>query len=170
MRASSKAHTSLISRYSSSFAHLRVRNSTMAGRPEKNSARLRQALSTVYASETRSGSREFQPSSAARALTAAVSRVNGGNGGRPCAGEFTSEVLAEPQPDGARRRHDGIDDATTDRHGALRIVVQAGIFIEGILDEQFRLPIFLADTERQVDERVGITIAENRILGLQKRR
>src|SRR6478735_1758923 len=35
----------------------------MAGRPEKNSARLRQALSTVYASDTRSGSREFQASS-----------------------------------------------------------------------------------------------------------
>src|SRR5690349_19449887 len=60
----------------------------MAGRPAKNSARLRHALSTVYASETRSGSREFHASSAARALYAAVSRVNGGNGGRPCAGAF----------------------------------------------------------------------------------
>jgi len=50
----------------------------MAGRPEKNSARLRHALSTVYASETRSGSREFHASSAARAFCAAVSRVNGG--------------------------------------------------------------------------------------------
>src|SRR6188508_3605616 len=115
----------------------------MAGRPEKNSARLRQALSTVYASDTRSGSREFQASSAARALTAAVSRVNGGNGGRPCAGEFTSEVLAEPQPDGARRRHDGVNDATANRHGALRVVVQAGTFIESILDEQLRLPVLL---------------------------
>src|SRR5262245_61064864 len=107
----------------------------MAGRPEKNSARLRQALSTVYASDPRSGSREFQASSAARALTAAVSRVNGGNGGRPCAWEFTSEVLAEPQSDGARGRHDGIDDATAGTHGAFRVVVQAGIFIKRILDE-----------------------------------
>jgi hypothetical protein len=56
----------------------------MAGRPEKNSARLRHALSAVYASDTRSGSREFHASSAARAFWAAVSRVNGGYGGRPC--------------------------------------------------------------------------------------
>src|SRR3954463_9096581 len=103
MRAPSKAHTSLIKRYSSSLAHLRWRNSTMAGRPEKNSARLRHALSTVYASETRSGSREFQASSAARALAAAVSRENGGNGGRPGAFMRLSEVLAEGQSDGARR-------------------------------------------------------------------
>src|ERR1044072_7688007 len=142
----------------------------MAGRPEKNSARLRQALSTVYASDTRSGSREFQASSAARALTAAVSRVNGGNGRRPCACESTSEAVAVLQSNGAWCRHDGIDDATTDGHAALRVVVQAGIFIEGILDEQFRLPILLPYAKRQVDERVGIRIAENRILGLQERR
>src|SRR3954463_8723960 len=103
MRAPSKAHTSLIKRYSSSLAHLRWRNWTMAARPEKNSVRLRHALSTVYASDTRSGSREFHASSAARALSAAVSRVKGGNGGRPGAGAFTSEVLAERDADGARQ-------------------------------------------------------------------
>src|SRR6187200_3310902 len=78
----------------------------MAGRPEKNSARLRQALSTVYASETRSGSREFHASSAARAFCAAVSRVKGGNGGRPGAEAFmrrASEVFGERDSDGARR-------------------------------------------------------------------
>src|SRR6187551_1797493 len=106
MRASSKAHTSLIKRYSSSRAHLRFRNSTIAGRPEKNSARLRHALSTVYASDTRSGSREFQASSAARAFCTAVSGVKGGYGGRPCGGAFMRhalEMLGEGQSDRARR-------------------------------------------------------------------
>jgi hypothetical protein len=36
----------------------------------------------VYARATFSGSREFQPSSARRTFCMAVSRVNGGNGGR----------------------------------------------------------------------------------------
>jgi hypothetical protein len=44
----------------------------MVARPEKNSARSRHTLSTVYASDARSTSREFQASSAARALAAAV--------------------------------------------------------------------------------------------------
>src|SRR5437870_11984405 len=117
MRAPSKAHTSLINRYSISFAHLRLRNSTMAGLPEKNSARLRHALSTVYASDTRSGSREFQASSAARAFCAAVSRVNGGNGGRP--GALTSELLRVLQADGPRLVHDRVDDAAADVDRAL---------------------------------------------------
>src|SRR3954469_22102240 len=47
-----------------------------------NSARLRQRLSSVYASDTASGSREFQASSALRAFSAAVSAVKGGSGGR----------------------------------------------------------------------------------------
>src|SRR5882672_12148206 len=54
----------------------------MASRPCRNSARLRQRLSTVYASATRAGSRVFQASSAMRAFCAAVSMVNGGSGGR----------------------------------------------------------------------------------------
>src|SRR5262245_52949750 len=105
----------------------------MAGRPEKNSARFRQALSVVYASDTRSGSREFQASSAARAFCAAVSRVNGGNGGRPAL--LTSELLLVPETDRARLVHDRVDDAAADVDRALRVVVQAGAFVEGVLHE-----------------------------------
>src|SRR6266540_6033337 len=47
-----------------------------------NSERFRQWLSSVYASATFSGSREFQASSASRTFWMAVSRVNGGSGGR----------------------------------------------------------------------------------------
>jgi hypothetical protein len=47
-----------------------------------NSTRLRHLLSAVYASDTRAGSRVFQASSASRTFCAAVSGVNGGNGGR----------------------------------------------------------------------------------------
>src|ERR1700723_2570699 len=82
MRLPSNAQRSLIRRYSCSLLHLRVRNATIAARPSKNSERLRQRLSSVYASDTRSGSREFQASSAMRAFWAAVSLVNGGSGGR----------------------------------------------------------------------------------------
>src|SRR4051812_23794195 len=94
----------------------------MAGRPEKNSARLRHVLSTVYASDTRSGSREFQASSAARALTAAVSRVNGGKGGRPGAlMQPGSEVLAERQADGARHVGHGVRLLSAQRHRVVRL-------------------------------------------------
>src|SRR4051812_13939177 len=71
-----------MSRYSSSRAHLRVRKATMSLRPWRNSDRLRQRLSSVYARDTASGSREFQASSALRAFRAAVSAVKGGSGGR----------------------------------------------------------------------------------------
>src|SRR6478672_7938451 len=54
----------------------------MAARPCRNSERLRQRLSVVYARATRAGSRVFQASSAMRAFCAAVSAVNGGSGGR----------------------------------------------------------------------------------------
>src|SRR5512132_3268940 len=54
----------------------------MLGRPWKISLRFRHWLSTVYASETRSGSRVFLASSAARIFWLAVSSVNGGSGGR----------------------------------------------------------------------------------------
>src|SRR5689334_24247924 len=101
----------------------------MAGRPEKNSARLRHALSTVYASDTRSGSREFHASSAARAFCAAVSRVNGGNGGRP--GELTSDLLRVPESDRARLVHDRVDDAAADVDRALRVVVELHALVEG---------------------------------------
>src|SRR5882672_2710535 len=47
-----------------------------------NSARLRQLLSTVYASDTRLGSQLFQPSSAARTFSTADSCVKGGTGAR----------------------------------------------------------------------------------------
>src|SRR5437899_3232690 len=51
-------------------------NALMASRPSRNSARLRQRLST-----TRVGSRVFHASSARRAFSAAVSAVKGGSGG-----------------------------------------------------------------------------------------
>src|SRR6267378_8363890 len=54
----------------------------MAVRPCRNSARLRQRLSTVYASATRAGSRVFHASSAMRVFCAAVSAVKRGSGGR----------------------------------------------------------------------------------------
>src|SRR6266849_4821053 len=54
----------------------------MASRPCRNSERLRQRLSVVYASATRAGSRVFHASSAIRAFCAAVSAVKGGSGGR----------------------------------------------------------------------------------------
>src|SRR5262245_44214659 len=97
----------------------------MAGRPLKNSERLRQALSTVYASDTRSGSREFHASSAARAFCAAVSRVNGGNGGRPCPALTASELLAESQAHGARPVHDRVDAVSANGHVALDVAVKA---------------------------------------------
>src|SRR5262245_20851091 len=150
----------------------------MAGRPEKNSARLRHALSAVYASDTRSGSREFQASSAARALTAAVSRVNGGNGGRPCAGVAIkpSEVLGEREPDGARSvGHDGRLQSAQRRlghregrrtgardrrmvDGTFRIPRDLGAFVEGVLDEQLQSPALVVDARGEVDD------AERRLL------
>src|SRR6476646_728295 len=54
----------------------------MAARPCRNSERLRQRLSVVYASATRAGSRVFHASSAIRTFCAAVSAVKGGSGGR----------------------------------------------------------------------------------------
>src|SRR5216684_3027574 len=59
------------------------------------SARLRHLLSTVYANETRSGSRLFHASSAARTFCVAVSRVNGGTGGRT--GLLFMSVLGEAE-------------------------------------------------------------------------
>jgi len=54
----------------------------IAGRPVKKELRFRQAESTEYAPATRSGSRVFQASSAACTLIRALSRSNGGSGGR----------------------------------------------------------------------------------------
>src|SRR6202140_4385695 len=82
MRFPSNAQSSLISRYSSSLVHLRPRNVTISCLPFTNSERFLQRESTVYAKATFSGSREFQASSASRTLLIAVSRVNGGDGGR----------------------------------------------------------------------------------------
>src|ERR1700691_6279919 len=50
--------------------------------PFTNSARFLHRESTVYASATFSASREFHASSANRTFRIAVSRVNGGSGGR----------------------------------------------------------------------------------------
>jgi hypothetical protein len=54
----------------------------MASRPTRNSERLRQTLSVVYARATWDGSRVFQASSALRTFSTAVSKVKGGSGGR----------------------------------------------------------------------------------------
>jgi hypothetical protein len=54
----------------------------ISSRPLKNSSRLRQWESSVYAAATRSGSRVFHASSAACTFWRAVSSVNGGTGGR----------------------------------------------------------------------------------------
>src|SRR6266480_1453313 len=51
-------------------------------RPLMNSDRFLQRESIVYPRATFAGSRVFQPSSARRAFSTALSRVNGGNGGR----------------------------------------------------------------------------------------
>ena len=50
----------------------------ISSRPCKNSSRLRHSESSVYASATRSGSRVFHASCAARTFAAAVSAVKGG--------------------------------------------------------------------------------------------
>src|SRR5688572_10955727 len=134
----------------------------MAGRPEKNSARLRHALSTVYANETRSGSREFQASSAARAFCVAVSRVKGGNGGRPCAAAFIrhpSEMLGERDPDGTRRvgddvrllaaqryRREGIGTVGRRLEGrAFGVTRDLRAFVERIFHEQLQAPTLVVD-------------------------
>src|SRR5688572_5425004 len=136
----------------------------MAARPEKNSARLRHALSIVYASDTRSGSREFQASSAARALTAAVSRVNGGNGGRPGAGAFiASEMLGERHANGARKVGDAVRLQAAQRDGVRRIGARLergtlggarhfGPLIESVLDEQLQAPALVVDARGEVHD------------------
>src|SRR5437016_5919263 len=52
-------------------------------RPLMNSDRFLQRESIVYARATFAGSRVFQASSARRTFCIALSRVNGGKGGRP---------------------------------------------------------------------------------------
>src|SRR3954453_21599589 len=76
----------------------------MAARPSKNSDRFRQRLSSVYASETFSGSRVFQASSAARTLVIASSRLKGGTGGRDVMARLLlSRAGAQgPHPTGGR--------------------------------------------------------------------
>src|SRR4051794_25431620 len=54
----------------------------MFSRPLTNSERFRHRESSVYAIATLPGSREFQPSSASLTFSIALSRVNGGKGGR----------------------------------------------------------------------------------------
>src|SRR5260370_38415765 len=75
------AHTSLISLYSSSLAHLRERKAMISFRPLRNSDRFLQRESIAYARATFAGSRVFQASSARRTFCVALSRVNGGKGG-----------------------------------------------------------------------------------------
>src|SRR5215472_2810087 len=85
-----------------------------------NSARFRHWLSSVYASETRCGSRLFHASSAIRILMIAVSRVKGGTGAaiadlpasaavrlslprRVGADELLVDVGAPPRPVGSNK-------------------------------------------------------------------
>ena len=151
----------------------------MAGRPEKNSARLRQALSTVYASDTRSGSREFQASSAARAFC-----------GRRFAREWRKRraslrggvhqhqkflVNVTPMVRGRLvtvygcRPHSG-----TGRSGrsvprlegrALRVARDLGALVEGVLDEQLQAPALVVDARREVDDAVRGLLAQQLALG-----
>src|ERR1700686_4677361 len=111
MRSIVKAHSSLMSRYSDSSFHLRVRNSMIAARPCKNSLRFLQRLSVVYARATFAGSRVFQASSALRTFTIAVSRVKGGTGGRTSAAAFIGgspvRNLSFSSGMGPPRRHGG---------------------------------------------------------------
>src|SRR6185503_3728301 len=151
----------------------------MAGRPEKTSERLRHALSTVYASETRSGSREFQASSAARALTAAVSRVNGGNGGRPCAAvamSRRSEMLGEGHADGARGVGHRVGLQSAQRHGvarigtglerrALGITRDLGAFVRHVLHEQLDAPAVVVDAGGDVEDVVRGLLAQQLTFG-----
>src|SRR5882762_5981106 len=64
----------------------------MAGRPWTNSARFLHQLSTEYAKATFSGSRLFQPFSARRTFSVAVSCVKGGSGAR-CADSFAVFII-----------------------------------------------------------------------------
>src|ERR1700682_1955629 len=77
-----------------------------------NSARLRQRLSSVYASATREGSREFHASSAIRAFWAADSIVNGGIGAR-----FTNIGLYPVQKSSCRQID--VPTETLQRSGSL---------------------------------------------------
>src|SRR3546814_14601154 len=70
-------------------------NDVISSRPCRNSERLRQRLSVVYASATREGSRMFHASSASRTFRAAVSRGNGGNGGRSMVGSLVAGGMAD---------------------------------------------------------------------------
>src|SRR6476660_8959001 len=82
MRFPANAHISLISLYSNSLAHLRERKAMISFRPLMNSDRFLQRESIAYARATFAGSRVFQASSARRTFWIALSRVNGGRGGR----------------------------------------------------------------------------------------
>src|SRR5882724_10917561 len=71
-----------MSLYSNSLAHLRERKAMISFRPLRNSDRFLQRESIAYASATFAGARVFQASSARRTFCIALSRVNGGKGGR----------------------------------------------------------------------------------------
>src|SRR5260221_14783989 len=66
-------------------------------RPLMNSDRFLQRDSTVYPRATFAGSRVFQPSSARRTFSIALSRVNGGNGGRE--GVVSAAMMFSPRTD-----------------------------------------------------------------------
>src|SRR5215208_5556825 len=82
MRLPVKHHRFFSRRLSSSLAHLRFRNATISSRPSKNSSRLRHFESSVYASDTFSGSRVFHASWATLTFCLALSSSKGGTGGR----------------------------------------------------------------------------------------
>src|SRR5579863_8261215 len=66
-------------------------------RPLMKSDRFLQRESTVYPKATFAGSRVFQASSARRTFCIALSRVNGGKGGRD--GVVTAAMIVSPRTD-----------------------------------------------------------------------
>src|SRR5688572_11856560 len=143
----------------------------MAGRPEKNSARLRQALSTVYASDTRSGSREFHASSAARAFCAAVSRLKGGSGGRI----RPLERLRERNADGPRHVGHGVRLLTAQGYAGvhragqvgrtLREACNLGALVERVVHEHLDRELVVAHAERKVRDGERFLLAHELALG-----
>jgi hypothetical protein len=69
-------------------------NGMISARPLMNSERFLQCESIVYARATFAGSRVFQASSARRTFCIALSRVNGGKGGR--AGVVAVPMISSP--------------------------------------------------------------------------
>lgn len=82
---------------SNSLAHLRERKAMISLHQLMNSNRFLQRESIAYAKATFAVARVFQASSASRTFCIALSRVNGGNGGR--AGVIGVAIIYSPAID-----------------------------------------------------------------------